>query len=132
MDTLLQVKPGHVTAGIYRATSETSQRSRFEQRRVSVPSSSLMRGPIRTASQICSIIVSIPINLSSPEDNDLAAFEEKGVKGSYASVERILELSDGGVEWRMATSSSAGGLVPQFVNDIVLPEVVSKVSSRTF
>ena len=76
--------------------------------------------------------MSIPINLSSPEDNDLAALEEKGVKGSYASVERILELSDGGVEWRMATSSSAGGLVPQFVNDIVLPEVVSKVSSRTF
>jgi len=72
------------------------------------------------------IIVSIPINLSSPEDETLAALEEKGVKGRYASVERILELPGDKVEWRMATCSSAGGLIPQFLTDFALPEAVSK------
>lgn len=71
--------------------------------------------------------MSIPINLSSPEDEDLAALEEKGVKGRYASIERILELPGDKVEWRMATSSSAGGLIPQFITDAVLAEAVSRV-----
>ena len=74
-----------------------------------------------------SVIVSIPINLSSPEDEDLAALEEKGVKARYASVERILELPGDKVEWRMATSSSAGGLIPQFINDLAVPGAVAKV-----
>ncbi|KAF9782601.1 hypothetical protein BJ322DRAFT_162951 [Thelephora terrestris] len=72
------------------------------------------------------VVVSIPINLSSTEDEELAALEEKGVKGRYASVEHILELPDDKVEWRMATSSSPGGLVPQFVNDLALPGAISK------
>ena len=78
-------------------------------------------------SQTYRIIVSIPIDLSSPEDETLAALEEKGVRGRYASVERILELPGDKVEWRMATSSSAGGLIPQFLTNFVLPEAVSKV-----
>lgn len=76
--------------------------------------------------QTHSIIVSIPINLSSPEDESLAVLEEKGIKGRYASVERILELPGDKVEWRMATSSSAGGLIPQFLTDFALVEAVSK------
>lgn len=72
------------------------------------------------------VIVSIPIDLSSPEDEDLAALEEKGVKGRYASVERILELSEDKVEWRMATTSSAGGLIPQFLTNSALAETVAK------
>lgn len=71
--------------------------------------------------------MSIPVNLSSPEDEGLAALEEKGVKGRYASAERILELPGDKVEWRMAVSSSAGGLVPQFIADFALPETVSRV-----
>jgi hypothetical protein len=78
-----------------------------------------------------SVVVSIPINLSSTEDEELAALEEKGVKGRYASVEHILELPDDKVEWRMATSSSPGGLVPQFVNDLALPGAISKVFLST-
>lgn len=54
------------------------------------------------------IITSIPIDLSSPGDEELAKLEEKGVKAKYASVEQILELPDGKVEWKMATSSSPG------------------------
>ncbi|KAL0946697.1 hypothetical protein HGRIS_012884 [Hohenbuehelia grisea] len=60
-------------------------------------------------------IVSIPIDLSSPEDTELAKLEEKGVKGRYVSVERIRELEDGKVEWRMATSSTPGGSIPTFI-----------------
>ncbi|KAG6376205.1 hypothetical protein JVT61DRAFT_2180 [Boletus reticuloceps] len=56
------------------------------------------------------IIVSVPIDLSA--DEELAKIEEKGVKGRYVSVERLLELEDGKVEWRMATSSSPGGSIP--------------------
>ena len=65
--------------------------------------------------------MSIPITLSSPEDEDLAALEEKSVKGRYASVERILELPGDKIEWRMALSSSPGGLIPQFITDSVVP-----------
>lgn len=72
--------------------------------------------------------MSIPVNLSSPEDEGLAALEEKGVKARYASVERILELPGDKIEWRMATSSSAGGVVPQFINDLAVPEEISKVA----
>ncbi|THU85648.1 hypothetical protein K435DRAFT_732142 [Dendrothele bispora CBS 962.96] len=61
------------------------------------------------------IIVSIPIDLSSPEDADLAKLEESGVKGRYVSVERIVELENGSTEWRMATSSTPGGSIPNFL-----------------
>jgi len=57
-------------------------------------------------------IVSIPVDLT--EDSELAQLEEKGVKGRYVSVERILELEDGTIEWRMATSSTPGGSIPTY------------------
>jgi len=76
--------------------------------------------------------VSVPITLSSPEDEDLAVLEEKGVKGRYASVERILELPGDKIEWRMALSSSPGGLIPQFITDSVVPQEVSKVRLNLF
>ncbi|KAJ7685350.1 hypothetical protein DFH06DRAFT_1313662 [Mycena polygramma] len=57
-------------------------------------------------------IVSIPVDLT--EDQELAKLEEKGVKGRYVSVERLLELEDGSIEWRMATSSTPGGSIPTY------------------
>ncbi|KAJ7940463.1 hypothetical protein B0H13DRAFT_2299465 [Mycena leptocephala] len=57
-------------------------------------------------------IVSIPVDLT--EDQDLAKLEEKGVRGRYVSVERILELEDGSIEWRMGTSSTPGGSIPTY------------------
>ncbi|KAF8136414.1 hypothetical protein EV363DRAFT_733520 [Boletus edulis] len=65
------------------------------------------------------IVVSVPIDLSA--DEELAKIEEKGVKGRYVSVERLLELEDGKVEWRMATSSSPGGSIPSFVSEMSMP-----------
>ncbi|KII88304.1 hypothetical protein PLICRDRAFT_619643 [Plicaturopsis crispa FD-325 SS-3] len=61
------------------------------------------------------LVVSIPVDLTQPGDEELAKLEEKGVKGRYVSVERVRELDNGSVEWRMATSSSPGGSIPQFI-----------------
>ncbi|KAF7294745.1 DUF3074 domain-containing protein [Mycena indigotica] len=58
------------------------------------------------------LIVSIPVDLSG--DEELAKLEEKGVRGRYVSVERLLELPDGTTEWRMATSSTPGGSIPSY------------------
>ncbi|KAF9227854.1 hypothetical protein BS17DRAFT_793475 [Gyrodon lividus] len=65
------------------------------------------------------MIVSIPINLFG--NKDLAKIEEKGTKGRYVSVERLLEMEDGKVEWRMATSSTPGGSIPSFVSESSMP-----------
>ncbi|EIN07161.1 hypothetical protein PUNSTDRAFT_104692 [Punctularia strigosozonata HHB-11173 SS5] len=68
-------------------------------------------------------IISLPVDLSS--EPELAKLEEKGVKGRYVSVERILELPDGKVEWRMATSSTPGGSIPTFVAERSMPGKIS-------
>jgi len=73
------------------------------------------------------IIVSIPIDLSSPSDKELARLEEKGVRGRYCSVEQILELpEEGKVEWRMAASSSPGGLIPQWLAELSMASTLSE------
>ncbi|KAH7906372.1 hypothetical protein BJ138DRAFT_1138003 [Hygrophoropsis aurantiaca] len=71
------------------------------------------------------IVISIPIDLSGPGDEELAKLEEKGTKGRYASVERILQLENGNVEWRMATSSTPGGSIPTFVTEGSMPGQIS-------
>ena len=68
----------------------------------------------------------MPVDVS--EDPEAAKLEEKGVKGRYVSVERILELDNGKVEWRMATSSTPGGNIPQFVADSSMASTISNVS----
>jgi hypothetical protein len=71
------------------------------------------------------IIISIPIDLTS--EPELLKLEEKGVKGRYVAVERILELDDGKVEWKMATSSAPGGNIPAFVSERSLPGQIAGV-----
>ncbi|TFK42293.1 hypothetical protein BDQ12DRAFT_268785 [Crucibulum laeve] len=70
------------------------------------------------------IIVSIPVDLSS--DEDLAKLEEKGVKGRYASVERVMDLGDGKTEWRMAVSSTTGGNIPTYFVESSMPKKISQ------
>ncbi|KAE9409455.1 hypothetical protein BT96DRAFT_913046 [Gymnopus androsaceus JB14] len=72
------------------------------------------------------IIVSIPIDLSAPEDAELAKMEEKGVKGRYVSIERIVELEDGSTEWRMATSSTPGGSLPSWLAETSMAGKISE------
>ncbi|KAJ7273295.1 hypothetical protein C8J57DRAFT_1317471 [Mycena rebaudengoi] len=69
-------------------------------------------------------IVSIPVDLT--EDIDLAKLEEKGVKGRYVSAERIKELPNGEVEWRMATSSTPGGSIPTYFVERSMPGKIAE------
>ncbi|KAJ4487734.1 hypothetical protein J3R30DRAFT_3787308 [Lentinula aciculospora] len=78
------------------------------------------------ASPRTGIVISIPIDLSSPEDVELARMEEKGVKGRYASIERIVELEDGSTEWRMATSSTPGGSIPSWLAESTMASKISE------
>jgi len=70
------------------------------------------------------LIVSIPVDLS--DDAELAKLEEKGVKGRYVSVERLKELDNGKVEWRMATSSTPGGNIPKFIAESSMGSTISR------
>ncbi|KIP12281.1 hypothetical protein PHLGIDRAFT_98205 [Phlebiopsis gigantea 11061_1 CR5-6] len=70
------------------------------------------------------IIVSIAVDLSA--DPSLAKLEEKGVHGHYVSVERIQELDNGKIEWRLATSSRAEGNIPQFLTERSMATSISR------
>ncbi|KAI0705863.1 hypothetical protein BC835DRAFT_1261215 [Cytidiella melzeri] len=72
------------------------------------------------------MIVSIPVDLSP--DPSLAKMEEKGVKARYASIELLTELEGGKTEWKMATTSRAEGLIPQFLTELSMPGSISHVS----
>ncbi|KAJ3773579.1 hypothetical protein FB446DRAFT_527430 [Lentinula raphanica] len=71
------------------------------------------------------IVISMPIDLSSPEDTELAKMEEKGVRGRYVSIERIVEQEDGSTEWRMATSSTPGGSIPSWLAEGTMASKIS-------
>ena len=73
--------------------------------------------------------MSIPVDVT--EDPEYAKLEEKGVKGRYVSVERLQELDNAKVEWRMATSSTPGGNIPQFVADSSMASTISRVRSKS-
>ena len=77
-----------------------------------------------------SFLVSIPLDVS--EDGELVAKEEKAVKGRYCSVERLMELEDGKVEWRMATSSTPGGHIPNFIVESSMAGQIAAVSVTLF
>jgi hypothetical protein len=72
------------------------------------------------------VVVSIPVpDFGSSGSSKLAG--ERGAQiASYVSVERIMKLADGGIEWLMATASDAGGVLPQFVQNMAMPGVVWK------
>ncbi|ORY34819.1 hypothetical protein BCR39DRAFT_592329 [Naematelia encephala] len=73
----------------------------------------------------CFMNISIPFN--HPDCPEKKGDEKSRVRGRYVSVERVREL-DGGqrVEWRMATSSDAGGNIPRFVTNSSLPSSISE------
>ncbi|KAF8881616.1 hypothetical protein BD779DRAFT_1445399, partial [Infundibulicybe gibba] len=60
------------------------------------------------------IIISIPVDVSSPEDKNLAELEERG-KREVCCVEHIKEMAGDIIEWRMATCGDPGGFIPRFV-----------------
>ncbi|KAA1471219.1 hypothetical protein DENSPDRAFT_837163 [Dentipellis sp. KUC8613] len=70
------------------------------------------------------IFVSIPVDVS--EDPEMAKQEfHHATRGRYCSVERIKEMGDGKVEWRMATSSTPGGHIPTFLVESTMASTIS-------
>jgi hypothetical protein len=78
-------------------------------------------------SKLDRIVVSIPIDLTGPDDEELAKLEEHGIHARYVSVEWIKDLGEGRTEWRMAVSSATGGLLPSFIVEASLPKEIAKV-----
>lgn len=71
--------------------------------------------------------MSIPIDLSSPGDKELAKLEAHGVRGRYVSVETLVEFENGNTEWRMATSSTPGGSIPSFIVESTMAGKIAQV-----
>ncbi|KAF8966064.1 hypothetical protein BDZ97DRAFT_716377 [Flammula alnicola] len=60
------------------------------------------------------IVVTLPVDLSSKDTQDLTEVEEKGVRGRFVSVEHIHELDGDIIEWRRLARVDPGGLIPKF------------------
>jgi hypothetical protein len=60
------------------------------------------------------IVITLPIDLSSESDKNLAELEERGIRGRYVSVEHIHEVDGDRIEWRRVACTDPGGWIPKF------------------
>jgi Protein of unknown function (DUF3074) len=73
------------------------------------------------------LVVSIPLNDFDKSPYAEFAREKSLVVASYTSIERIRVLpSNGDVEWIMATSSDAGGVLPHWMQNLAVPGAIAK------
>lgn len=72
------------------------------------------------------VVVSIPVPDFGTSEKSRLARERGAQVARYVSVERVRQLPDGQVEWLMATASDAGGVLPQFVQNLAMPGIVWK------
>lgn len=73
------------------------------------------------------IVVSIPVNDFVKSPYAEFARDKSLVVAAYAAVERIRILpSNGDIEWIMATASDAGGVLPQWMQNMAVPGAVAK------
>ena len=73
------------------------------------------------------LVISIPINDFDKSPYAEFAKDKNLVMAAYASVERIRVLpSNGDVEWIMATASNAGGVLPQWMQNMAVPAAIAK------
>jgi len=68
-------------------------------------------------------VISIPFDVG--ENEGLKALEEKGVRGRFTTVERLLEV-DGKVEWMAVTMNQIGGSIPNFISERGMPKQFSE------
>ncbi|ESZ98291.1 hypothetical protein SBOR_1284 [Sclerotinia borealis F-4128] len=69
------------------------------------------------------IVISIPLNGFTSAEYKA---DEKSVGAAYASIERLRVLPSGEIEWIMATVSDAKGSIPQWIQKLAVPSVISK------
>lgn len=73
------------------------------------------------------LVISIPITDFARSPYAEYARDKSLVVAAYAAVERIRILpSNGEVEWIMATASNAGGVLPQWMQNMAVPSAVAK------
>ncbi|KAI0907113.1 hypothetical protein F4824DRAFT_480859 [Ustulina deusta] len=72
------------------------------------------------------IIVSIPVPDFATSDKANLSKEKGAQIAFYVSVERIRKLDDGKVEWLLGTASDAAGILPLWIQDLALADIVWK------
>ena len=73
------------------------------------------------------LVVSIPIHDFNKSPYAEFARDKSLVVATYTSIERIRVLpSNGDIEWIMATASDAGGVLPQWMQNLAVPGTVAK------
>jgi hypothetical protein len=73
------------------------------------------------------VVVSIPITDFEKSPYAEFARDKSLVVAAYVSIERVRILpSNGEIEWLMATASDAGGVLPQWMQNLAVPGVVPK------
>jgi len=73
------------------------------------------------------VVISIPINDFFKSPYAEFAKDKSLVVAAYAAVERVRVLpSNGDIEWIMATASDAGGVLPQWMQNLAVPGAVAK------
>jgi len=73
------------------------------------------------------VVVSIPLTDFDKSPYAEFARDKSLVVAAYTSVERIRILpSNGDIEWIMATASNAGGVLPQWMQNLAVPSAVAK------
>ncbi|KAG8680109.1 hypothetical protein FRC09_018478, partial [Ceratobasidium sp. 395] len=68
-------------------------------------------------------VISIPFDVG--ENEGLKALEEKGVRGRFTTVERLMEVDDK-VEWMAVTMNQIGGSIPDFISERKMPKQFSE------
>jgi hypothetical protein len=73
------------------------------------------------------LVVSIPLNDFNKSPYAEFAKDKSLVMAAYTSIERVRILpSKRDVEWIMATASDAGGVLPQWMQNLAVPSAIAK------
>lgn len=103
-----------------------------------IPSSTSSKEPTAVKPNRSFMVISVPF--SHPSCPPRQGPESKRVRGRYCSVEVVRELPPSGhghghgddddeenrIQWRMATTSDAGGNIPQWMTNMSLPGKISE------
>lgn len=127
VDYVLRVSSTRISSNLHRRSSRPFGAARrlpktgvsLSQYNASTMANSLSHPALR-------LFIQLPVDLS--DDPELVKLEEKGTRGHYTSVESLKELEDGRVEWRMATSSTPGGRIPNFIVESSMAGQIAAVS----
>ncbi|KAJ3578387.1 hypothetical protein NPX13_g2176 [Xylaria arbuscula] len=72
------------------------------------------------------VVVSIPVPDFGTSDKASLSKEKGAQTAFYVSIERIRKLENGKIEWLLGTASDAAGILPLWIQDIALLDIVWK------